>query len=386
MEELTTPGPQHHRGMGREQAPVELRLENRRLRHELRNLALEAEKNEGIFRRFQGLVLSMLDAGSLPDLLGLMVQGTRERLRLDQVTLLLFDPNLEIRGLLQSDTPSVPVLPGVRLTQAPPPWGLPIEPQVGAWLGPYRREHGELFSPGRRFGSVALLPLAAQGTLFGSLNLASADPNRYTNQHASDFLAHLAGVASLCLQSALDRQRLVVSSYTDLLTRWYNRRYLEQRLPQEVARSLRYREPLCCLMLDLDHFKRINDQYGHPAGDQVLREVADRIKDQLRSSDLRVRYGGEELAVFLIRTTEPDAIGVAERIRKGVASSPIDLPSGQRVKVTLSGGISPLEPADRSADPALLGSAMLRRADDALYRAKAAGRDRILCHGGACPA
>lgn len=359
----------------------ELRLENRRLRQELRALALEAEKNEGIFRRFQALELAMLDAGSLPDLLGLMVQGTRDRLRLDQVTLRLHDPAQELRALLQSDTLPFPVLPGLRLTQDPPPWGLPIGPRSGAWLGPYRREHAELFGPARRFGSVALLPLAAQGTLLGSLNLASTDPNRYTSHHASDFLVHLAGVASLCIQNALNRERLVVSSYTDLLTGWHNRRYLEQRLPQEVARAIRYREPLCCLMLDLDHFKQVNDRHGHPAGDRVLREVADRIKDQLRSSDLRVRYGGEELAVFLIRTTEPDAIGVAERIRRRVADSPIDLPNGQRIKVTLSGGISALEPTDRSADPAALGAAMLQRADQALYRAKNAGRDRIVSHG-----
>lgn len=381
MEELTTTGPRQRRGLSPQQGPAELHLENRRLRKELRALALEAEKNEGIFRRFQALELAMLDAGSLPELLRLMVRGTRERLSLEQVTLQLHDPDHEIRELLQSDSLPFPVLPGVRLIQARPPWGLPIGPGSGAWLGPYRREHGALFSPGRRFGSLALLPLTAQGTLFGSLNLASADPDRYTSEHANDFLTHLAGVASLCLQSALNRERLLVSSHTDLLTRWHNRRYLDQRLPQEVARALRYRESLCCLMLDLDHFKRINDQHGHPAGDQVLREVADRIKGQLRSSDLRVRYGGEELAVFLIRTTESDAVGVAERIRREVADTPIGLPNGRRIRVTLSGGIAPLEPGDSSADPTTLGASMLRRADEALYRAKAAGRDRIVAQG-----
>ena len=217
--------------------------------------------------------------------------------------------------------------------------------------------------------------------MFGSLNLASADRNRYTERHARDFHVRLASVASLCLQNAMNRERLLVSSHTDLLTRWYNRRYLDLRLPQEVARALRYREPLCCLMLDLDHFKRINDRYGHPAGDAVLREVAGRIQRQLRSSDLRVRYGGEELVVFLIRTTEQDAVGVAERIRRGVAETPIRLQDGQQLQVTLSGGIAELEPGDRSADPVALGAAMLQRADAALYQAKAAGRDRIVRHG-----
>lgn len=357
-----------------------LRTENLRLRDELRGLAREAGKNEAIFRRFQALELALLNAESLPDLLRLMVQGTREGLRLDQVTLLLQNPGRELRGLLQEDTPSLPLPPGVLLMDSALPSALTDGSRPLPWLGPYRKAHAELFTPGKRLGSVALLPLVAQGSLFGSLNLGSADPRRYTGRHARDFHVRLASIASLCLQNAMNRERLLISSHTDLLTRWHNRRYLEERLPQEVARALRYREPLCCLMLDLDHFKRINDRYGHPAGDAVLRAVAGRIQRQLRSSDLRVRYGGEELVVFLIRTTERDAMGVAERIRRGVAETPIRLPEGEPVQVTLSGGIAELDPGDRSADPVALGAAMLHRADAALYQAKAAGRDRIFGH------
>jgi diguanylate cyclase (GGDEF)-like protein len=365
----------------RERGVEVLRTENLRLREELLSLAREAEKNEAIFRRFHDLELALLNAESLPDLLRLMVQGTRESLRLDQVSLILHDPRQEVRGLLQGDALPLRVPPGVRLTDSALPSDLAYGPRPLPWLGPYRKGHAELFTPGKRLGSVALLPLIAQGSLFGSLNLASADRSRYTERHARDFHVRLASIASLCLQNAMNRERLLVSSHTDLLTRWYNRRYLDLRLPQEVARALRYREPLCCLMLDLDRFKRINDRYGHPAGDTVLREVAGRIQRQLRSSDLRVRYGGEELVVFLIRTTERDAVGVAERIRRGVAETPIRLQDGQELQVTLSGGIAELEPGDRSAEPATLGAAMLQRADAALYQAKAAGRDRIVRHG-----
>ena len=364
----------------RDRGAQALRAENLRLREELLRLAREAEKNEAIFRRFHDLELALLNAGSLPDLLRLMVQGTREILGLDQVTLILHDPRQEIRGLLQGDTLPLRVPPGVRLTDSALPSEIADGPRPLPWLGPYRNGHAELFTPGKRLGSVALLPLVAQGSLVGSLNLASSDRSRYTERHARDFHVRLASIASLCLQNALNRERLLLSSHTDLLTRWYNRRYLDLRLPQEVARALRYREPLCCLMLDLDHFKQINDRYGHPAGDAVLREVAGRIKRQLRSSDLRVRYGGEEFVVFLIRTTEQDALGVAERIRRGVAETPIQLQEGQLLQVTLSGGIAELEPGGRSADPAALGAAMLHRADAALYQAKTAGRDRIVRH------
>lgn len=386
---MSEPTPKHTTAQALARPPVVLRdgglegllTENLHLREELRGLAQEAGKNEAIFRRFQALELTLLNAESLRDLLRLLVQGTREGLRLDQVTLILHDPRAELRGLLQEDPLALPLPPGVRLTDCALPSGLTDGSRPLPWLGPYRKGHAELFSPGKRLGSVALLPLVAQGSLFGSLNLGSADPRRYTGRHARDFHVRLASIASLCLQNAMNRERLLVSSHTDLLTRWHNRRYLEERLPQEVSRALRYREPLSCLMLDLDHFKRINDRYGHPAGDAVLREVAGRIQRQLRSSDLRVRYGGEELVVFLIRTTEQDALGVAERIRRGVADTPIGFPEGEPLQVTLSGGIAELEPGDRSADPVALGAAMLHRADAALYHAKAAGRDRIVRHG-----
>jgi len=358
-----------------------LRRENLRLRREIGALAREAEKNESIFRRFQALELSLLTAASLLELVDRLVQGTRQTLGLDEVTLLLHDPRHEVRNLLAGDALPFPVLPGVRLTEDLSLWRRVCGERGGPWLGSFRKNHSVLFSGTRAFGSVALLPLATQECVFGGLSLASVDPNRYTRNHACDFHNRLAGIASLCLQNAMNRERLIVNSHTDLLTHWYNRRYLDIRLPQEVARALRYREPLCCLMLDLDHFKRINDRYGHPAGDAVLREVADRIKKQLRSSDLRVRYGGEEFVVFLIRTREEDAASVAERVRRGVAEAPIRLQGEASLRVTLSGGIAELAPGDRSKDPVALGAAMLQRADAALYRAKAAGRDRIVCHG-----
>lgn len=358
-----------------------VRKENLRLRRELRALAREAEKNEGIYRRFQGLELSLLNAESLPDLIDRIVNTTRDILRLDDAMLILHDPDHEIRNLLAENALPFPVPLSVRLTDDPMPPNPAHDRAQGPWLGPYRDDHACLFSGSRRFGSVALLPLIAQGYLFGNLNLASTDPVRYTRSHASDFHSRLASVASLCLQNAINRERLVISSRTDLLTRWYNRRYLDIRLPHEVARAVRYSESLCCLMLDVDHFKQINDRYGHPVGDIVLRDIAGRIKNQLRTSDLAVRFGGEEFVVFLIHTTEKEAVIVAERIRSCVAATPFCTQEGHSLRVTLSGGIAELLPGDRPSDPVTLGDAMLHRADAALYRAKAGGRNQIVCAG-----
>ena len=240
-----------------------------------------------------------------------------------------------------------------------------------------------LFSGLRPLASVARLPLLAQRRCLGILQLGSADPERYTRAHAADFLHHLASVASLCLQNAINRERLVVDGHTDALTRWFNRRYLNLRLPREVARAVRYKEPLSGLLLDVDHFKSINDRYGHPVGDLVLRDLADRIRAELRSSDLAIRYGGEEFLVLLVCTAESDALRVAERIRRRVETAPFHITEDRSLHVTVSGGLAELSPDDAANDPAESGAAILHRADTALYRAKAGGRNRVVRHGDA---
>lgn len=358
-----------------------LSQENLRLRRRLWMLTREAEKNAAIFQRFHTLELCLLDAASLPELLDRIVNRTRDLLGLDEVTLIVHDPQHEVRNLLAGNGLTAPITPAVRLTDGPTS-GNPAHGRLkGPWLGPYREEHADLFSNGRSLGSIALLPLVAEGCLFGSLNLASADPNRYTRSHSLDFHRRLASVASLSLQNAINRERLVVDGHTDRLTLWHNRRYLDARLPQEVARAQRYGEPLSCLILDVDHFKQINDRYGHPSGDAVLREIAGRIKSHLRISDLAVRYGGEEFVVFLIHATEENALATADRIRRCVADAPFHLGEDQRLRVTVSGGVAELQWGDGPDDPVAVGAAMLHKADAALYRAKTGGRDRIACHG-----
>jgi diguanylate cyclase (GGDEF)-like protein len=358
---------------------AELRQENLRLRQQLQALTRDAEKNAAIFQRFHALELSLLHSGSLPELLERIVNRTREILGLDEVTLIIHDPEHEVRNLLATSGLEVPISPGVRLIDRPPSGNAAYGRLLGPWLGPFRDEHLELFRRDRRFGSVALLPLVAQGCLFGSLNLASADPDRYTRRHSSDFHCRLAGVAALCLQNVVDRERLVVDGYTDRLTRWKNRRYLDTRLPQEVARALRYGESLSCLILDVDHFKQINDRYGHPSGDAVLQEIAGRIKGHLRSSDLAVRFGGEEFVVFLIHANVEKAAAIGERIRHCIADTPFSVRGGLRLRVTISGGVAELKGGDSADDPAAIAAATLHRADTALYRAKSEGRNRIVC-------
>jgi len=158
---------------------------------------------------------------------------------------------------------------------------------------------------------------------------------------------------------------------TDALTGAYNRRYLIEHLEKEVARCLRHRRPLALLIFDVDHFKRLNDTYGHLAGDRILEELAARIRLRfLRKVDVFARYGGEEFVIVLTETDARQARAAAERLRSLVADEPFQLEGGS-VEVTVSVGVAALDAETTGA------GALLARADENLYRAKREGRNRV---------
>ena len=173
-------------------------------------------------------------------------------------------------------------------------------------------------------------------------------------------------------------ERLRLAGLTDSLTGLYNRRHLQHRLAQEVTRALRYGQSLACLFVDADHFKQINDRYGHAAGDQVLTALAQQLRARLRTSDLPTRYGGEEFAVLLPQTDAENARLLGNAICESIAGRGITLDTGERVTVTVSIGVSALT-GSAGQSPEKAGQALLEAADEAVYRAKAAGRNRVVC-------
>ncbi|MFL5356810.1 diguanylate cyclase [Archangium sp.] len=172
------------------------------------------------------------------------------------------------------------------------------------------------------------------------------------------------------------REELLALTRTDALTGLHNRRYFEERLTEEFIRSTRYRSPLSLVMLDIDHFKKLNDTYGHPFGDEVLRTVARTVRGKLREVDFVARYGGEEIIALLPETGPKEALGACERVREAIASLLLEHRaadgSSKEVRCSASLGV-----ASVPAKSILAMAELLRSADNCLYEAKAAGRNCV---------
>ena len=347
------------------------------LRRRFARLKDEARKNEDAWKRSQAREMELLEADKLATLLHRATDGLAAAYGLEAVTLVLADHDHEIRHLLMSQGESPDAFAGVSFVDSVR--GLvPFPAQAGRpWLGPFSAaEHARLFPGTAALRSVALLPLARQERIFGSLNMGSGDRSRFTRRHATDFLHHLAVIASFAFENTVNRARLVRSGFTDALTGWNNRRYLHARLREELARSRRERTPLVCLMVDVDHFKAVNDRHGHLAGDEVLREVAQRVSAEVRSSDVSARYGGEEFVILLPGIDARAGLALAERIRAAVAARPFEPSgSGESLPVTVSIGVAECRPALDADGASAVGEQLLARADAALYEAKARGRN-----------
>jgi diguanylate cyclase (GGDEF)-like protein len=174
------------------------------------------------------------------------------------------------------------------------------------------------------------------------------------------------------LKRTIDRVRLKLDRLAnrDRLTKLYNRRFFDEELGRELERARRYRHPLSLLMIDLDRFKAVNDEYGHRKGDQVLAAVAAVILANTRRNDLAARWGGEEIAVVIPQLAAENAVAAAEKLRALVER---EAPRRTGLPVTVSVGVALFDPKDTAAD-------LIGRADKALYKAKRRGRNRVIVH------
>lgn len=352
-----------------------LRERNATLRELLESLSRDAAHNERVLRHFQERELALLGAGDLIELLDQMTRGIRRAFGLDSIKLKLLDPFQVLHDLLAAHDQNrehllhdVELCPDIRATRAR------FDNATKPWLGPWDDSRHEAIFGWRAGGSVAVLPLRHAEGLAGYLCLDSRDPERFKTGQATDFLGHLASTAAVCLENAVNRERLRVAGLTDSLTGLYNRRHLQHRLTQEVTRAQRYGQTLSCLFVDADRFKDINDRYGHAAGDQALIALAQRLRTRLRASDLPTRFGGEEFAVLLPETDLQNALLLAEQIRSEIAAETVTLETGEAITMTVSIGVAELDLQDQRPQA---GDGLLQAADDAVYQAKAAGRNCV---------
>ena len=235
----------------------------------------------------------------------------------------------------------------------------------------YTRSYGDLVFDGTPEKSLVFVPLFAGEKVTGMLSVQSHIPHAYDRQKLETIRA-IGSYIAIAVENAKLFQQVHKLAMTDALTGLLNRRQLMETIEEAYRKNQRYMSHTGILMIDVDHFKNVNDTHGHEVGDKVLRAVAGIFAAKVRDCDSVGRFGGEEFLVVLPETGLEGARKLAERLRKAVAGFRHPLPAGGGFGVTASFGVSVIHPEDPTHE------AVLKRADEALYHAKQAGRNRVV--------
>ena len=217
--------------------------------------------------------------------------------------------------------------------------------------------------------SFVALSLRVKDRPLGALIIGGKDKEQFSG-HQARILSILCSQASMAMENALIHQKIGQLAITDGLTDLYNHRYFQESLSQEISRQKRLKGKFSLLLLDIDDFKKLNDSYGHQAGDIVLKGISSILRSQVREVDMLARYGGEEFALLLLDTDKKGAMKMGERICRAISAQKFKLDGGME-RVTVSGGIA-CWPADAQEKKLLL-----RKADRALYYSKEKGKNRV---------
>jgi len=356
----------------------QLERENKRLEKTMHELLRRIEDNQQIQAHFQSFESQIFHCDNLMDLFDKILLESLTHFRLDSVSILLNDIDHHMRTLAERMHISTyngrlqffhNQLVFNNLFANPPVARLGVLDTLEAI---------KIFPQGTRIKSSALLPLIRHNQVMGSLNFGSVDPERFTADKSADFLNHLAMTVAVCLENAFSVGSLRQQSLIDVLTQVYNRRSFEIELQRELSRAARHGHTLSCMFIDIDHFKTINDTYGHQSGDECLRQVAGHIRELLRKTDVFARYGGEEFVALMPEANLEHARQTAERVREGIAEMGIKAENGKIFQVTLSIGVSSHHFTENGEKVLqVLGESLLSKADHAMYEAKRSGRNKV---------
>src|SRR5262249_55152232 len=223
------------------------------------------------------------------------------------------------------------------------------------------------YAPDAKPLGIIAIPMIAQDSVLGLIDIRSSKLSPVLTNASARFFEIMASTAANALRNAQLFEEMEHRARTDFLTGLPNHRFFQTNLSLELARAQRHNHPLSLLIIDLDFLKEVNDRFGHPSGDMVIRVIAQTIRASLREIDFAARYGGEEFTVILPETSLSGAVQVADRIREGIAAEQF-LGIGS---ITASIGVSNY-PVN-----ALSKEDLIRVADQALYVAKNGGRDRV---------
>jgi diguanylate cyclase (GGDEF)-like protein len=276
------------------------------------------------------------------------------------------------RGIVQHATDGLGVQPGFELADdslvaAAAEGGLPLVIEHASGV-----RRGQLFGAGERFagaGAIAVVPIGHEDRLMGCLVISGAEEGSITEEEARN-VGLLGAIAATALEIVWEIEEVNRRAETDPLTGLANRRRFDESLQRELSHSDRFGHPVSLVLVDIDHFKRVNDSHGHEAGDVVLRTIARMLADGVRTVDLCARFGGEELALLLPQTTAAGAFELADRLRRRIAGRPIKYNEDQIV-VTASFGVASYPDVVHSRD------GLFQAADAALYEAKRGGRNCV---------
>ena len=221
-----------------------------------------------------------------------------------------------------------------------------------------------------RVRSFAAIPMRVQNQIVGVINVSDGKPGQFSEDDC-ELLSLLAEQAAVVIEHSDEVQNLEMQALTDPLTGVANRRYFHKRLEEELRRARRYKHSLGLLMIDIDHFKKVNDHYGHSTGDTVLQGLANLLRQSVRDTEIAARYGGEEFALLMPLTSTDEAEAAAERIRKAVFAYAFTSPQGKVIPLTVSIGVASFPTDCRTV------SELVEVADRALYAAKNGGRNQV---------
>ncbi|OUR89329.1 hypothetical protein A9Q81_21960 [Gammaproteobacteria bacterium 42_54_T18] len=331
---------------------------------DLETLIKNARRNEELLRQLQAMELKLLACRQWQDLFDVLFDQLPHTFNIEKLEISIIDPDRRAQASIERQLGPL----------SNNKWPLVLKKKL------YKDDIDRRMLQKRDlthlgFASGLQLPLPKQDQYFGHVRLLSRDKDRFQPDMGTDFLAHLVAIIAACFELVMQTEEIARLAYTDPLTEVTNRRGFHHAFQQEVARAKRQESLLGFALLDIDHFKLINDTHGHLSGDRILKQLCSLLTQVLRPSDHIGRMGGEEFMLLLPGCDNSHLATIMERIRDIISHTPFANIDGEAVVVTVSGGIGTAtnqQLRDMSFED------ITRYLDESLYQAKETGRNKMV--------